>query len=130
MKKIMWIVAMIPVVVTSVVLQFMPDIIPMHHDLEGNTDRWHSIDISRNVAAKVGCYISCFSKNRVIDRFTAATLKARPNRSQVCILLQRNSVSIHLCSQSTDNIRRLHLPLHWRKVWFYVPSYGPEDQLV
>lgn len=28
MKKIMWIVAMIPVVVTSVVLQFMPDIIP------------------------------------------------------------------------------------------------------
>ena len=29
----MWIVAMIPVVVTSVVLQFMPDIIPMHHDL-------------------------------------------------------------------------------------------------
>ena len=33
MKKIMWIVAMIPVVVTSVVLQFMPDIIPMHHDL-------------------------------------------------------------------------------------------------
>ena len=42
MKKIMWIVAMIPVVVTSVVLQFMPDIIPMHHDLEGNTDRWGS----------------------------------------------------------------------------------------
>lgn len=42
MNKIMWIVAMIPVVVTSVVLQFMPDIIPMHHDLEGNTDRWGS----------------------------------------------------------------------------------------
>ena len=42
MKKIMWTVAMIPVVVTSVVLQFMPDIIPMHHDLEGNTDRWGS----------------------------------------------------------------------------------------
>lgn len=42
MKKIMWIMAMIPVVVTSVVLQFMPDVIPMHHDLEGNTDRWGS----------------------------------------------------------------------------------------
>ena len=42
MKKIMWIVAMIPVVVTSVVLQFMLDVIPMHHDLEGNTDRWGS----------------------------------------------------------------------------------------
>ena len=51
MKKIMWIVAMIPVVVTSVVLQFMPDIIPMHHDLEGNTDRWGS---------KTESFIHCF----------------------------------------------------------------------
>lgn len=42
MKRIMWIVSMIPVVVTSVVLQFMPDKIPMHHDLAGNTDRWGS----------------------------------------------------------------------------------------
>lgn len=42
MKKIMWIAAMLPVVVTSVVLQYMPDIIPMHHDLAGTTDRWGS----------------------------------------------------------------------------------------
>ncbi len=42
MKRIMWIAAMIPFVVTCVVLQFMPDVIPMHHDLEGNTDRWGS----------------------------------------------------------------------------------------
>ena len=42
MKKIMWIVAMIPVVVTSVVLQFMTDNKHMHHDLEGNTYRWGS----------------------------------------------------------------------------------------
>ena len=42
MKKIMWIFAMIPVLVTSVVLQFMPDRIPMHHDFAGNTDRWGS----------------------------------------------------------------------------------------
>lgn len=34
--------ALIPVAVTSIVLQFMPDIIPMHHDLAGNTDRWGS----------------------------------------------------------------------------------------
>ncbi len=40
MKKIMWLLAMLPLIVTSVVLQFMPDMIPMHHDLEGNTDRW------------------------------------------------------------------------------------------
>ena len=42
MKRIMWFFALIPVAVTSIVLQFMPDIIPMHHDLAGNTDRWGS----------------------------------------------------------------------------------------
>lgn len=40
MKKIMWCAAMIPAIVTSIVLQFMPDKIPMHHDFAGNTDRW------------------------------------------------------------------------------------------
>ena len=42
MKRIMWFFALIPVAVTSIVLQFMPDVIPMHHDLAGNTDRWGS----------------------------------------------------------------------------------------
>lgn len=42
MKKIMWMAAIIPVIVTSLVLRFMPDSIPMHHDLAGNTDRWGS----------------------------------------------------------------------------------------
>ncbi|MBR1649921.1 MAG: DUF1648 domain-containing protein [Lachnospiraceae bacterium] len=42
MKKVMWIFAVMPLLVTSVVLQFMPDEIPMHHDLAGNTDRWGS----------------------------------------------------------------------------------------
>ena len=42
MKKIMWFLAILPVIVTSIVLQFMPDTIPMHHDLAGNVDRWGS----------------------------------------------------------------------------------------
>lgn len=42
MKRFMWFLAMLPVIVTSIVLQFMPDVIPMHHDLAGNTDRWGS----------------------------------------------------------------------------------------
>ena len=41
-KRAMWIFAAIPMIVTSIVLQFMPDTIPMHHDLAGNTDRWGS----------------------------------------------------------------------------------------
>ncbi len=40
MKRVMWIFAAIPLIVTGIVLQFMPDEIPMHHDLAGNTDRW------------------------------------------------------------------------------------------
>lgn len=42
MKKIMWFTAMLPVIITSIVLQFMPDTIPMHYDLAGNIDRWGS----------------------------------------------------------------------------------------
>ena len=40
MKRKMWLVAMIPMVVTSIVVQFLPDVIPMHHDMAGNIDRW------------------------------------------------------------------------------------------
>ena len=42
MKKIMWFFAILPVLVTSIVLPLMPDTIPMHHDFAGNTDRWGS----------------------------------------------------------------------------------------
>ena len=42
MKRIMWIAAFIPVIVTSIVLQFLPDVIPMHYDTKGNIDRWGS----------------------------------------------------------------------------------------
>ena len=42
MKKIMWFFAILPVLVTSIVLPFMPDTIPMHQDLSGNIDRWGS----------------------------------------------------------------------------------------
>ncbi len=41
-EKIMWFLAILPVLVTSIVLPFMPDTIPMHHDLAGNIDRWGS----------------------------------------------------------------------------------------
>ena len=40
MKKVMWFISLIPLVVTSFILQFFPDKIPMHYDLEGNIDRW------------------------------------------------------------------------------------------
>lgn len=42
MKKAMWIVTIVPLIVTMVVLQFMPDSVPMHYDLAGEIDRWGS----------------------------------------------------------------------------------------
>ena len=65
MKKIMWIAAMIPVVVTSVVLQFMPDVIPMHHDLEGKKDEKNNVDSRNNSSCSHKCgatvYAECYT---------------------------------------------------------------------
>ena len=42
MKKIMWVISFISLIGTVIVLQFMPDRIPMHYDMAGNIDRWGS----------------------------------------------------------------------------------------
>ena len=42
MKKIMWIISFVSLVGTAIVLQFMPDSVPMHYDMAGNIDRWGS----------------------------------------------------------------------------------------
>lgn len=41
-KIVMWIVTFIPLVVTTIVIQFMPKKVPMHYDIAGNIDRWGS----------------------------------------------------------------------------------------
>ena len=38
----MWGIAMVPFVVTSLILQGLPDKLPMHYDLQVNIDRWGS----------------------------------------------------------------------------------------
>lgn len=40
MKKLMWAISILSLVLTAIVLQFMPDSVPMHYDLTGNIDRW------------------------------------------------------------------------------------------
>lgn len=42
MKKAMWIISIIALIGTAIALQFLPETIPMHHDLAGNIDRWGS----------------------------------------------------------------------------------------
>ena len=42
MKKIMWIISFIALIGTAIVLQYMPDRVPMHYDMSGNIDRWGS----------------------------------------------------------------------------------------
>ncbi len=40
MKRVMWIVAMIPFVCNCIMIIFLPDIIPVHYDIDGNIDGW------------------------------------------------------------------------------------------
>lgn len=41
-NKFLWIVSFIPLIITLIVLQFLPDKVPMHYDMAGNIDRWGS----------------------------------------------------------------------------------------
>ncbi|MBE5939327.1 MAG: DUF1648 domain-containing protein [Lachnospiraceae bacterium] len=41
-SKILWIVSTIPLLVTLVILRFLPDKLPAHYDINGNIDRWGS----------------------------------------------------------------------------------------
>ena len=42
MRKLMWIISFIPLVITAIVLRVLPDEVPMHHNVEGEIDRWGS----------------------------------------------------------------------------------------
>lgn len=41
-NKILWGLTLLPVVITAVVLRFMPDTVPMHYSISGEIDRWGS----------------------------------------------------------------------------------------
>ena len=41
-KKLMWVVAVLSLAGTAVSLQFMPESVPMHYDINGTIDRWGS----------------------------------------------------------------------------------------
>lgn len=41
-SKILWIVSLIPLLLSCVAVRFLPDKIPMHYDMAGNIDRWGS----------------------------------------------------------------------------------------
>ncbi len=39
---VLWVITLIPAVITAAVMNFMPDNVPMHYDINGNIDRWGS----------------------------------------------------------------------------------------
>lgn len=41
-NKILWGLTFLPMIVTAVVLRFMPDDVPMHYNISGEIDRWGS----------------------------------------------------------------------------------------
>lgn len=42
MKRIMWLVSLVPLFITAIALCFFPDTVPMHYNAEGMIDRWGS----------------------------------------------------------------------------------------
>ena len=40
MERRIWISAILPMIITAIVLQFMPDMVPAHYDANGVVDRW------------------------------------------------------------------------------------------
>lgn len=42
MKKLITALSFLPLIGSAIAVQFMPDKVPMHYDLSGNTDRWGS----------------------------------------------------------------------------------------
>ena len=42
MKKAMWIISICTFMITILVIQFMPDMVPMHYNAAGKIDRWGS----------------------------------------------------------------------------------------
>lgn len=42
MKKTMWIISVCTFMITVFVIQFMPDVVPMHYNVTGEIDRWGS----------------------------------------------------------------------------------------
>lgn len=42
MKKLIWAISFISLIGTVIVIQFMPESVPMHYDAAGNIDRWGS----------------------------------------------------------------------------------------
>ena len=72
---------MIPVAVTGIVLQFMPDVIPMHHDLAGNTDRWGS-KMESFIFPIAILFITLFW-HILICVFEKKSVKANPEKEQL-----------------------------------------------
>lgn len=42
MKKIIWIISIIPLMITAFAISILPDEVPMHYDINGSVDRWGS----------------------------------------------------------------------------------------
>lgn len=41
-NTLLWLFTLLPTIITTIVIPFMPDRIPLHYDIHGNIDRWGS----------------------------------------------------------------------------------------
>ncbi len=90
MKKLMWVVTCLDLIATAVVIQFLPDRVPMHFDAAGNVTRWGSRFENLLIplillASVIGWEIYC----RILEKRAAEKDSAGDNKEAVSI---RNNI--------------------------------------
>lgn len=83
---ILWLLTILPFIMTVIILQFMDDKIPMHYDINGNTDRWGSKYESFIFPAVIigmtvfwNCFLHYFQKKQLVSKNEKEKTEAESN---------------------------------------------------
>ncbi len=91
--KLLWIVTLLPLIITAAAIPFMQDKVPMHYDFNGNIDRWGSkyenfifpvIIIILSIFWQ--CFINHFSKKQSADLPDKTRKEAASNEKAIYII--------------------------------------------
>ena len=92
MKKIMWIISFISLAGTAIMVQFMPDSVPMHYDMAGNIDRWGSK--YENLIFPIIILVMSLFWKLFIRYFEKKALKSTDEKESACAKSNAKVISI------------------------------------
>lgn len=92
MKKTMWIISIIPLIITLAVLQFMPSSIPVHYNMAGEIDRWGSK--YESLILPVIILLTTFFWHMFISYFEKKAVKSKTDKGRAEALLNSKVLKI------------------------------------